>query len=152
MSLFTPQRGDASPECLTPAERNQAIEDLLILRQEFSKLDMGPGTIREFAHPPQSPAECLFARITLNLSADLKTRISPCQFGGDPDCARCGCLASVALAAVGHHRLPGGIRVETVLWASERIGGWVSKLRDYRARIPVRPDSKISPGPATSPE
>ena len=29
------------------------------------------------------------------------TRITPCQFGGTPDCAECGCMASAGLEAVG---------------------------------------------------
>ena len=122
MSLFTPQKGAADPECLTTEERFQAVEDLLRLRRQFPKLDMGEGTLREFTHPPSSPDECLFSRTTLNVSADLKTRISPCQFGGDPDCSRCGCMASMALAAVGHHQLPVGISVGKIFHASANVG------------------------------
>jgi MoaA/NifB/PqqE/SkfB family radical SAM enzyme len=133
VSLFTPQRGVHSPECLTRGERDQAIEDLLRLRRKFSKLDMGEGTIREFAHPPQSPQQCVFARTTLNISADLQTKISPCQFGGDPDCSRCGCLASIGLAAVGHYQLPVGISVGALFETSARIGEWVLKLRNGHA-------------------
>jgi MoaA/NifB/PqqE/SkfB family radical SAM enzyme len=127
MSFFTPQKGDHSPECLTTAERDQAIRDLVSLRRNFPKLDMGEGTLREFAQPPESPAECIFSRTTLNISADLKTTLSPCQFGGDPDCSRCGCLASMALAAVGHHQLPGGISIGKVIHASARIGSVFSR-------------------------
>src|SRR5215831_2606526 len=58
MSMFTPQRGDYSPECLSAEQRWQAIEELLQLRQKFSKLDMKESTIREFARPPQSPEQC----------------------------------------------------------------------------------------------
>ena len=122
MSLFTPQKGAADPECLTSEERFQAVQDLLRLRRQFSKLDMGEGTLREFIQPPTSPDECMFSRTTLNVSADLKTRVSPCQFGGDPDCSRCGCMASMALAAVGHHQLPGGISVGQIFRASANVG------------------------------
>jgi MoaA/NifB/PqqE/SkfB family radical SAM enzyme len=139
VSLFTPQRRTHSPECLTRKERDQAIEDLLRLRRGFSKLDMGEGTIREFAHPPQSPQECMFARTNLNISADLQTKISPCQFGGDPDCSRCGCLASIGLAAVSHHQLPGGISVGTVFETSARIGEWLSKFRNGYAGTEQKP-------------
>ena len=55
-----------------------------------------------------SPAECTFARTTECLSADLERRISPCQFGGNPDCSNCGCMASAGLDAIARHRLPGG--------------------------------------------
>jgi sulfatase maturation enzyme AslB (radical SAM superfamily) len=134
MSLFTPQKGDESPECLTSAERGSVVEDLMNLRERFPKLDMGTSTIREFLVPPKSPAECIFARTTLNFSADLTTRIAPCQFGGDPDCSRCGCLASMALAAVGRYQLPVGMSVGEVFEVSARIGQWVSKLRVLDSR------------------
>ena len=129
VSLFTPQKGDESPECLTSEERRQVVQDLLSLRRNFPKLDMGEGTVREFAQPPRSPSECVFSRTTLNISADLKTTLSPCQFGGDPDCSRCGCLASMALAAVSHHRLPGGISLGGVFHVSAQIGNLVSRLQ-----------------------
>ena len=83
-SMFTPQIGDQLPEMLQPAERAQAIEDMLALRKTFPKLDMPEGLIRQFASPPHSPAECVFALTTQTVSADLKTRIVPCQFGGNP--------------------------------------------------------------------
>ena len=122
MSFFTPQKGANAPECLTREERGRAIQDLLRLRRQFPKLDMGEQTLREFANPPQSPQECIFSRTTLNISADLKTRISPCQFGGDPDCSRCGCMGSMALAAVGHHALPGGVTLGRIFRASTQVG------------------------------
>ncbi len=144
MSMFTPQRGDDSPECLTVAERDQAIAELLRLRTLYPKLRMGEGTIREFAHPPQSPEECLFARLTHTLSADLKTRITPCQIGGNPDCSRCGCMASMGLAAVGHSKLAGAIAVEQILHASVQIGRMVPRLRSALRPTPLASGS--SPG------
>lgn len=129
MSMFTPQRGVTLPECLSAVERDQAIEQLLRLREIYPKLDMGKATIREFAHPPQSPQECIFAQTTQVLSADLKTRITPCQFGGDPDCSRCGCIASMALSAVGHHELVPGITAGDIFHISAQIGKMVSRLR-----------------------
>jgi sulfatase maturation enzyme AslB (radical SAM superfamily) len=128
MSLFTPQKGAESPECLSTSERARVIEDLLRLRAQYPKLDMGEGTIREFATPPRSPQECMFSRTTLNISADLKTTISPCQFGGDPDCSRCGCIASMGLAAIGHYELPGGISLDQIYRSSARIGEWAQRF------------------------
>ena len=121
-SLFTPQRGDQLPEILQPRERSFAIVDMLALRKEFLKLDMPEGMIRQFATPPQSPQDCVFARTTQTLSADLKTRIVPCQFGGDPDCSSCGCVASMGLAAVAAHRLGGIVPVGAIFKASVQIG------------------------------
>ena len=129
MSLFTPQRGTNPPECLSVEERARATEDLLRLRQIYPKLDVARATLREFAKPPQSPEECIFARTTHVLSADLKTRITPCQFGGDPDCSRCGCAASMGLAAIGNHKLAGFLPVRHIFATSARIGDIMSSFR-----------------------
>ena len=56
-------------------------------------------------------------------------RITPCQFGGDPDCANCGCMASAALEAVGRHKLGGGIPVGKIFYASMQVGRAVERLR-----------------------
>jgi MoaA/NifB/PqqE/SkfB family radical SAM enzyme len=121
-SLFTPQVGDRLPEMLQPHERLRAIADMLALRKEFPKLDMPEGMIRQFATPPLSPKDCVFALTTQILSADLKTKIVPCQFGGNPDCGSCGCVASMGLAAVAAHKLGGIIPVGAIFKASVRIG------------------------------
>ena len=121
-SLFTPQIGDRGPEILEPHERQQAIADMLALRKEFPKLDMLEGLIKQFATPPLNPEDCVFALTTQTLSADLKTKIVPCQFGGNPDCRSCGCIASMGLAAVAAHKLAGIIPVGTIFTASARIG------------------------------
>jgi sulfatase maturation enzyme AslB (radical SAM superfamily) len=121
-SLFTPQVGDRLPEMLEPHERRQVIDDMLVLRKEFSKLDMPEGLIRQFATPPHSPEDCVFALTTQTLSADLKTKIVPCQYGGKPDCASCGCIASMGLAAVAAHKLGGIIPVGAIFRASIKIG------------------------------
>jgi sulfatase maturation enzyme AslB (radical SAM superfamily) len=121
-SLFTPQAGDQLPEMLRPDERASAIAEMLTLRKQFPKLDMPEGLIRQFAVPPSNPEECVFAQTTWTLSADLKTKIVPCQFGGKPDCSSCGCIASMALAAVADHRLGGFIPVGAIFKASLKIG------------------------------
>jgi len=121
-SLFTPQVGDRLPEMLDARERSRAIADMLELRNEFPKLDMPVGLIRQFLSPPQSPKDCVFALTTQTVSADLKTKVVPCQFGGNPDCASCGCIASMGLAAVAAHKLGGVIPVGAIFKASIRIG------------------------------
>jgi sulfatase maturation enzyme AslB (radical SAM superfamily) len=137
-SLFTPQRGDQLPEMLEPRERAQAITDMHALRREFPKLDMPEGMIRQFATPPASPRDCVFALTTQTLSADLKTKIVPCQFGGDPDCSSCGCVASMGLAAVAAHRLAGIIPVGAIFKASIRIGQARSKRQPPVVDEPLR--------------
>ncbi|HEX4771126.1 MAG TPA: radical SAM protein [Bryobacteraceae bacterium] len=126
-SLFTPQIGDDLPEMLNQHERKQAISDLTRLRKVYQKLDMPEGLIRQLASPPESPAECVFALTTKTISADLETVISPCQFGGNPDCQSCGCIASMGLAAVAEHRLAGLIPVGAIFKASIRVGRARSK-------------------------
>ena len=121
-SLFTPQIGDKLDEILEPAQRARAIADMLTLRKIFPKLDMPEGLIRQFLTPPRDPAECVFALTTRVLSADLKTRVVPCQFGGNPDCSSCGCIASMGLAAVAAHKLGGFFPVGAIFKASLRIG------------------------------
>jgi sulfatase maturation enzyme AslB (radical SAM superfamily) len=121
-SLFTPQIGDQLPEMLQPSERASAIADMLELRKQFPKLDMPEGMIVQFATPPPNPKECVFALTTQTLSADLQTKIVPCQFGGNPDCGSCGCVASMGLAAVAAHKLGGLIPVGAIFKASIRIG------------------------------
>src|SRR5260370_42709194 len=49
----------------------------------YPKLEAPKGLIDVYANPPASPDECMFARTTTTISADLTTRITPCQFGGD---------------------------------------------------------------------
>ena len=121
MSIFTPQRGASNIECLSFAERSSVVETLLRVRREQRKLDMLESAINEFLSPPGSPEQCIFAQTTRTLSADFTTRVEPCQFGGDPDCSRCGCYASMGLAAVGRHKL-GPITTGGIFWASHAIG------------------------------
>ncbi len=134
-SLFTPQRGDRLPEILTPEERAHAIADMLSLRRWFPKLDMAPELIRQFAKPPASPADCVFALTTETLSADLTTRITPCQFGGNPDCGSCGCVASMGLAAIADYKLAGILPVGVLFRTSIKIGQLRGQRRDEPAPL-----------------
>jgi len=129
ISLYTPQKGELSAERLTSADRARVIGELRRLRPQFSKLQMADGMLDVYAKPPQSPEECIFAQTTTCFSVDLERRITPCQFGGEPDCASCGCIASAGLEAIGRHLLPGGIPVGRVFAASARVGRAVARLR-----------------------
>ena len=131
MSIFTPQIGERSPEILSPVERSSCIAELRRLRTIYTKLDMDDSHIRHFGHPPASPAECIFAQTTTTISADLKTRIGPCQLGGNPDCSQCGCVASIGLASVGHHHVGLGITAGQLFWISNSLG---KKVRQMRTR------------------
>jgi hypothetical protein len=90
---------------------------------------MPPEVIQGYLNPPQSPDECIFARTTLALTADLKGRVTPCQFGGKPDCAQCGCIASAGIKAVGDYRLFGLVRLRSIYNASDAIGKATHRVR-----------------------
>jgi sulfatase maturation enzyme AslB (radical SAM superfamily) len=138
-SLFTPQVGDQMPEILGPQERAQAIADMTHLRKLYPKLDMPEALIRQFASPPHSPQDCVFALTTQTLSADLQTKITPCQFGGNPDCASCGCVASMGLAAIASHNLGGILPIGAIFKASIKIGQSRAKSRaKYQAEDTLR--------------
>jgi organic radical activating enzyme len=129
ISLYTPQVGETSVERLLPADRTRVVNDLMALRLRYPKLNLPAPLLEVYANPPQSPEECVFARMTTTISADLTTRISPCQFGGTPDCANCGCMASAGLAAITRHRVLGFVPVGTLLNGSIRIGEQMRRLR-----------------------
>ena len=77
----------------------------------------------------RSPDDCVFARTTTTISADLTTRITPCQFGGAPDCQNCGCLASAGLTAIGRYQIFGFIPVGAVFTKSLKVGERMRRLR-----------------------
>jgi MoaA/NifB/PqqE/SkfB family radical SAM enzyme len=137
-SIFTPQMGESLPEILTPSQRSQAIADLISLRKSYPKLDMPVEMLRQFASPPSSPKDCIFAQTTTTISANLTSFITPCQFGGNPDCSQCGCAASMGLAAVGDHKLGGLIPIKPIFDLSLRVG---------RARSKAEPPNMIVENP-----
>jgi len=125
-SIFTPQRGDVLPEILTPEERKRAVAELIELRKSYPKLDMHPRLIDEYLHPPSSPDDCVFSQTTKTISADLTTLITPCQFGGNPDCSSCGCIASAGLKAIADHKLGGFLPISAIFKASIAVGKLVA--------------------------
>jgi MoaA/NifB/PqqE/SkfB family radical SAM enzyme len=129
ISLYTPQKGEISVERLTSTDRARVIAEIRRLRPHFSKLQMLDGMLDVYARPPRSPEECVFAQTTECISSDFERRITPCQFGGDPDCNNCGCVASAGLEAIGRHRLKGGIQVGRIFYASLHVGRTVARLR-----------------------
>ncbi|MGE3706126.1 MAG: radical SAM protein, partial [Vicinamibacterales bacterium] len=133
MSLYTPQVGESSPEKLTPADRQRVVADLMALRLRYPKLEAPKGLLDVYKEPPSSPDDCVFARTTTTVSADLKTKITPCQFGGTPDCENCGCIASAGLAAVARHQLWGIIPVGTIFTGSVKVGEQIKRFRPIEA-------------------
>ena len=128
-SLFTPQVGDDLPEMLTATERVAG--------------DCGHAgateTVSEAGYVgDRDSAVCFAATLAagLHFRADhshavggLTSEITPCQFGGTPDCGSCGCVASMGLASVAAHKLGGFISVGAIFNASIRIGRVRAKSR-----------------------
>ena len=135
VSLYTPQIGEVSDERLRPVDRERVVADLMALRLSFPKLALPAGLIEVYANPPDSPDECVFARTTSTISADLTTRITPCQFGGAPDCSNCGCIASAGLAAVARHKLFGLVPVGSIFAGSLKVGESMRRLRPVEPSV-----------------
>jgi MoaA/NifB/PqqE/SkfB family radical SAM enzyme len=121
-SLFTPQKGQDSAERLSPVQRTLVLERLDRVARRFPKVYFSGAVMRGYARPPESPRECIFAQTTTCVSADLKTIVEPCQFGGNPVCSECGCIASAGLASIGRYRLGGVLPVAEIFRASRAIG------------------------------
>jgi sulfatase maturation enzyme AslB (radical SAM superfamily) len=122
ISLFTPQMGSDDAEILSPEVRENVINEFIALRERFPKLIFPDRIAQGYREPPRSPDECIFSRTTLNLTADLTSRITPCQFGGTPDCSQCGCMASAGLTSVGDYKLFKILPVKHIYYASDKIG------------------------------
>ena len=129
-SMYTPQVGELSTERLSASDRANLIANIRELRPVFSKLHAPDEMLEAFSNPPASPSACTFAQTTDCFSSDLERRITPCQFGGNPDCANCGCIASAGLEAIARHPLSAGVRVRHLLDASLAVGRNVARVRD----------------------
>jgi sulfatase maturation enzyme AslB (radical SAM superfamily) len=133
-SLYTPQKGEDSPERLRAEDRSLFVDEIAALHAGEPKLrDMIPSVVRGYLHPPSNPDECVFAKTTDCVSADLKKKITPCQYGGDPDCTQCGCMASVGMAALAEYRIAGALPLGSVFTASLAIGRAAERLRGHAA-------------------
>ena len=130
-SLYTPQDGDDSVERLRPADRLAALQELSQLRLIFPKIYLPNVVLNGYFYPPSSPEECIFAQTTTCVSSDLTTRIAPCQFGGQPVCSECGCVASAGLASIGRYKLGGLLPVSRIFSVSKRVG---ERFREYVER------------------
>jgi MoaA/NifB/PqqE/SkfB family radical SAM enzyme len=146
-SLYTPQIGEDSPERLLPEDRKRVVAEMLELHRAEPKLmDMIPSVIEGYLEPPQNPSECIFAQTTACLSANLEQPITPCQYGGNPDCTQCGCMASVGLGALGKYKLGGVVPLSTIFSGSLAVGRAARALRggEPRPRKPVFAAPEVS--------
>jgi MoaA/NifB/PqqE/SkfB family radical SAM enzyme len=132
LNLYTPQIGEQSPEMITPVQRQALIPELLRLSERYPALLMTPGIANALATPPANPDQCVFSRVSVNYSADLKTKVQPCFFGGEPDCQQCGCAVTAGLHWIGKKRLLGPIRLKHVMESSIAIGSLMPHVEPGR--------------------
>jgi len=144
VSVYTPQIGEEAPEILTPADRLRLANELPALAREYPKLLFKEGLANAFLHPPENPRDCVFARLSANYSADLKSTVEPCVFGGSPDCSQCGCAISSGLHWVRNVKIAGPLKVDHFIQPSVAVGGFMNRLR-HRSLRPARWAAKIPP-------
>jgi MoaA/NifB/PqqE/SkfB family radical SAM enzyme len=132
VSTYTPQAGEDAPEMLTRRDRRALFAAMAGWRARFPKVLINPDIIAAFQSPPASPRACIFARMSVNYSADLRTHVEPCIFGGQPDCATCGCASSVGLHSLRRSRILGPLRVGHLVNLSIGIGSLVRRVLGTR--------------------
>ncbi|HEY6268967.1 MAG TPA: radical SAM protein [Candidatus Acidoferrum sp.] len=148
VSVYTPQVGEESLEILTPADREVMARELVALQRKYPKLLMTEGMAQAFVHPPKNPDDCLFSKMSANYSADLKSRVEPCVFGGTPDCSQCGCSISGALHWIRTIKLAGPVKIDHFVRGSIGIGLLANRLRLH----PTRPARWQAGAPRVKPQ
>lgn len=132
-SLYTPQKDEQTAEILTAEERQGVAAELARLQPRYNKLLMNAGIAGAIERPPSTPNDCIFSRLSTNYSADLRTRVEPCIFGGNPDCSQCGCAISSGLHWLGRVRASRLVKIGTLVKISVAVGSAVGRFRsDYR--------------------
>jgi MoaA/NifB/PqqE/SkfB family radical SAM enzyme len=130
VSLYSPQMGERSAEMLSPEQRRRVAAELPGLRNRYPKLLTPEGFAKALLNPPTSPSDCTFSRMSRNYSADLKTQVEPCVFGGTPDCSQCGCSASALVHAVREYKLLGPLKAKHFLLPSMTIGDAAARFNN----------------------
>lgn len=150
VSLYSPQRGEESAERLTQAHREMIARELPRLRKLYPKLLTPEGYAKALLNPPKSPKECVFSQLSTNYSADLRTHVEPCVFGGDPDCSQCGCSASAAAHWISGIRLAGPLKARHMMRGSMKIGNVMARMKhvarpswNEREQGPARVEEKL---------
>jgi len=141
VSVYTPQIGEQSAEMLTAPDREIVARELPRLAKIYPKFLFNERLARAFIAPPQNPDDCVFAKMSANYSADLRSRVEPCVFGGTPDCAQCGCAASMGMHMVREVKVAGGVKVGHFIGASMATGRFMNRPK-------ARPDrtARWTPG------
>jgi MoaA/NifB/PqqE/SkfB family radical SAM enzyme len=133
VSTYTPQIGENSAEVLRDDDREAVSRQLMPLPKSYPKLLMSEGLAASIRRPPANPDACIFSKMSVNYSADLRSRVEPCIFGGTPDCSRCGCVASTGMDWLGKIKLAGPLRIGHLVESSIHIGRLVNRVRGGRA-------------------
>jgi hypothetical protein len=134
VSTYTPQVGEDSAEMLTDDDRETVGRELVPLRARYTKLLMTEGLAASIRRPPQNPDACIFSKMSVNYSADLRSRVEPCIFGGTPDCSQCGCAASTGIDWLGRIKIAGPLRIGHLVENSIRIGRLMNRMRGTGAK------------------
>ena len=86
--------------------------------------------LNAYLDPPASPDDCIFAKTTDCVSADLETQITPCQFGGNPDCAQLRLHRLGGSQGRGPAHVAWRVRVGSIFDASFKVGNVMRGLRE----------------------
>ncbi len=133
VSGYTPQIGEQSPEMMTPGDRTVLARELPLLAKQYPKLLYNADLAKAFLHPPENPGDCIFAKMSANYSADLRSVVEPCVFGGTPDCSQCGCAISTGLHWVRTAKVAGPLKIEHFIKGSLSVGRFANRLRSSPA-------------------
>jgi MoaA/NifB/PqqE/SkfB family radical SAM enzyme len=133
VSTYTPQLGEDSAEMLTDRDRETVARELPALPKSYPKLLMNDGLAKAVRQPPENPDHCIFSKMSVNYSADLRSRVEPCIFGGTPDCSRCGCVASSGIHWLGQMRVAGPLRIGHFVESSIHIGRLMNRMHGEQA-------------------
>ncbi|HUO33787.1 MAG TPA: radical SAM protein [Candidatus Acidoferrum sp.] len=147
VSVYTPQVGEESAEKLKMEDRVLLAQILPELKTRYPKIQFNKGMGEALVHPPENPGDCLFAKMSVNYSADLKSRVEPCVFGGQPDCSQCGCAISTGLHWIRGIQMAGPAKIDHVIQTSLNIGKLANRLRFD----PSAPSRWTSGGPPQKP-
>jgi MoaA/NifB/PqqE/SkfB family radical SAM enzyme len=129
VSVYTPQQGEQSAEMLTAEDRSSLGRLLAPLRERYPKFLMSAGIAQALVEPPRNPQECVFSKMSTNYSADLKSRVEPCVFGGTPDCTQCGCAISAGLHHAQSVKIAGPLKVGHLVKGSIAVGSALNRMR-----------------------
>jgi hypothetical protein len=144
VSVYTPQIGEESAERLEQRDRQLLARELPALAKQYPKLLFNENLAQAVLSPPKNPGDCVFAKLSANYSADLKSRVEPCVFGGNPDCSQCGCAISSGLHWIRTVTVAGPLKVDHFIRGSINVGNAVNRLRSAAVK-PARWNGEIGP-------